>query len=262
MHGHQNNSCFNIIQISIFALSAAMGIIYVMQRVTDDSDSHVSDNALRAILFIMVGIILLIFNRSKIVAASLLSEHHQVSKWSIFAASFTIVMCASFFGMITCYSYYISGSTNYNMSLGFISIATLLSIFFSGRAEVFDWFGTVLLVLIAVMVMLTGIYLNKASDDLDSEQPINKGMKEFFKDMYIVAIVLSILIIVVSVGVKVYKKFKESDNPADASKQGIPSKPETPNSKTPSNQQTSAKPDTQSNQKEPAYGGKNSSDEW
>jgi hypothetical protein len=257
------------IQIIIFALSAAMGIIYVMQQVTSDSDSHVSSNSLRAILFIMLGILLLLYNRSKTISTTLSVENRKVSILPIFFASFIIVICASFFGMITCYSYYISGSNYYNMSLGFVGIATLLSIFFSGREEVFDWVGMALLVGIAVMIMVTGIYLKKASDDLDSEKSVNKGIKDFFKDMYIVAIVLSIFIIVGAIGIKVYTKFKESDH------KSTPSSPDKASGKSPdkvsdeSSGKSSGKASVNPSDKvsdnvseSSAYGGENNHEEW
>lgn len=198
------------IQIAIFALSAAMGIIYVVNQVTNDSDSHVSDNATRATLFVLVGIILLIFNRSKTIAASLSTDSKKVSMLPIFFSSFMIVLCAAFFGMVTCYSYYISGSGNYNMAVGFIIGATLLSIFFSSRQDVFDKYGVILVLAIAGFILTSGIYLDKAYGDLDNGKSINPGMKSFFKDMYIMAITLSVFMIVGVIGIKGYMKYKES----------------------------------------------------
>ena len=184
------------IQVAIFALSAAMGIIFVVNQVTNDSDSHVSDNATRATLFVLLGIILLIFNRSKTIATQLSTEDNKVSMLPIFFSSFMIVLCAAFFGMITCYSYYIGGTKNYNTALGCITGATLLSIFFSAREQLITWGGATIIFLIAILFLVAGIFLNKAYDDLDKDQTINSGMKSFFKDIYIISYVLFAIMIV------------------------------------------------------------------
>jgi uncharacterized protein YpmS len=169
-----------------------LGILILIQRSSSDAEdksTNVKTTSLAGIILLSLSLAILILSR--IISLSDTQKHdtgYTITTGNeaiMFFASFVLVFCASFLGILIVFVKHLTSDMYYQISLGLLVLSVILAGYFSSREDTFGPWGKVLLVLIALLIIGAGVTISKVS--IDKDEDLGAELKTSFKDLPVVA---------------------------------------------------------------------------